>query len=45
MAKYLTLTKDLGRLTTAQRAFYEHNGYLLIPKLVPHSILDHCSQR
>ena len=28
------------RLTPAQRDFYEHNGFLLIPNLVPHALLD-----
>ncbi|XP_011494693.1 PREDICTED: phytanoyl-CoA dioxygenase, peroxisomal-like [Ceratosolen solmsi marchali] len=41
----LTLTKDIGQLTIAQRNFYEHNGFLVIPRLVPVNILDKCSKR
>ncbi|KAK7070992.1 hypothetical protein SK128_027387 [Halocaridina rubra] len=28
------------RLTHAQRAFYEENGFLVIPNLVPHDLID-----
>lgn len=29
-------------LTNEQRYFYETNGYLVIPKLVPDFLLDRC---
>ncbi|XP_015175680.1 PREDICTED: phytanoyl-CoA dioxygenase, peroxisomal-like [Polistes dominula] len=38
-------TKDNDRLTFKERLFYEKNGYLLIPDLIPQSIRDKCSQR
>lgn len=33
-------TLDNPLLTPAQRAFYEENGFLVIPGLVPHDKLD-----
>ncbi|XP_064107739.1 phytanoyl-CoA dioxygenase, peroxisomal-like [Macrobrachium nipponense] len=33
-------TLDNPRLTYAQRAFYEENGFLVIPNLVPHVLID-----
>ncbi|XP_012285804.1 probable phytanoyl-CoA dioxygenase isoform X2 [Orussus abietinus] len=41
----LSLTRDTGRFSTAQRIFYEDNGYLLLPRLVPLDLLEKCSQR
>ena len=38
-------TIDHPRLTLRQREFYEENGFLVIPKLVPEDVLDHCAQR
>ena len=32
-------------LTHEQRTFYERNGFLVIPKLVPDQLLDRCRQR
>ncbi|XP_050436071.1 phytanoyl-CoA dioxygenase, peroxisomal-like isoform X2 [Adelges cooleyi] len=32
-------------LTNEQREFYESNGYLVVPKLVPDYLLDRCSDR
>ncbi|XP_008209757.1 phytanoyl-CoA dioxygenase, peroxisomal [Nasonia vitripennis] len=40
-----TLTRDTGRLSHAQRVFYERNGFLVIPGLVPLDILQKCSRR
>lgn len=31
---------DNPRLTPAQRSFYEENGFLVIPNLVPHDLID-----
>lgn len=31
---------DNPLLTLAQRQFYEHNGFLLVPNLVPHDLID-----
>lgn len=33
------------RLTANQRDFYEKNGYLVFPRLVPQDILDKCDRR
>jgi len=33
-------TLDNQKLTPAQRAFYEENGFLVIPNLVPHDMID-----
>ena len=41
----LTLTKDIGRLSLAQRFFYEKNGFLVIPRLISLDILNKCSKR
>ncbi|XP_014208303.1 phytanoyl-CoA dioxygenase, peroxisomal-like [Copidosoma floridanum] len=41
----LTLTRDTGRLSLAQRIFYERNGFLVLPRVIPHGILDRCSER
>ena len=38
-------TLDDGRLSQAQRLFYEENGFLVIPKLLPNDLLDNCYQR
>ncbi|XP_037797879.1 phytanoyl-CoA dioxygenase, peroxisomal-like isoform X1 [Penaeus monodon] len=38
-------TLDNPRLTAAQRAFYEENGFLVIPNLVPHDKLDQWKER
>ena len=38
-------TTDNPRLTTRQRQFYEENGFVVIPKLVPEDLLDHCRDR
>ena len=34
-----------GQLSTKQREFYETNGFLVIPGLVPADLLDECRQR
>ena len=34
-----------GLLNDAQRDFYEKNGFIVIPKLIPHDLLDECRQR
>nr|XP_045596155.1 phytanoyl-CoA dioxygenase, peroxisomal-like isoform X1 [Procambarus clarkii] len=38
-------TLDNTRLTPAQRAFYEENGFLVIPNLVPHDKIDQWKER
>lgn len=38
-------TRDNIRLTTAQRNFYEDNGYLVFPNLVPQDLLDKFHKR
>lgn len=43
--KKLALTRDSGRLTFEQRCFYEENGFIVFPRLVPLNILNKCSQR
>jgi len=45
VSKKLVLTRDSGRLTFEQRCFYESNGYIVFPRLVPVNILTKCSQR
>lgn len=44
-AKELRFTRDNRRLTLQQRIFYENNGYLVFPKLVPPQTLNRCSDR
>ncbi len=44
-AKKLVYTRDSGLLTFDQRCFYERNGYLVIPRLVPLDVLAKCSKR
>lgn len=41
----LRYTKDMLTLTMKQRLFYEKNGYLVFPRLVPQDVLDKCNQR
>ncbi|XP_076182910.1 phytanoyl-CoA dioxygenase, peroxisomal-like isoform X2 [Ptiloglossa arizonensis] len=41
----LRFTKNNDRLTLPQRLFYEENGYLLFPRLVPQDVLDKCHRR
>ena len=43
--KELEYTVDHPRLSKKQRQFYEKNGFLVIPKLVPEDLIDHCTQR
>lgn len=38
-------TSARGRLTDAQRDFYEENGFIVIPRLIPEELLDKCQQR
>lgn len=38
-------TLDNPRLTLKQRQFYEKNGFVVIPRLVPEDVLDDCVQR
>ncbi|XP_012537504.1 phytanoyl-CoA dioxygenase, peroxisomal [Monomorium pharaonis] len=39
-------TKDMvNRLTTPQRIFYEKNGYIVFPGLIPQDVLDKCHER
>ncbi len=44
-ARDLEFTVDSPRLTLKQRQFYEKNGFIVIPGLVPEDLLDHCHQR
>ncbi|XP_037038461.1 phytanoyl-CoA dioxygenase, peroxisomal-like [Bradysia coprophila] len=44
-AKKLVYTRDSGRLTFEQRCFYEKNGYIVFPRLVPLDLLERCSKR
>lgn len=44
-AKKLIYTRDSGRLTFEQRCFYEKNGFIVFPRLVPLNLLTNCSQR
>ena len=32
-------------LNNSQREFYEKNGFIVIPNLVPHELIDDCKQR
>lgn len=41
----LRYTKNNDRLTMNQRIFYEKNGYLVFPGLIPQDVLDKCHQR
>ncbi|XP_017791747.1 PREDICTED: phytanoyl-CoA dioxygenase, peroxisomal-like [Habropoda laboriosa] len=41
----LRFTKNNNMLTLSQRLFYEKNGYLLLPRLLPQELLDKCHQR
>lgn len=41
MSDYKYSVSD-SSLTNEQRDFYEANGYLVIPKLVPDYLLDRC---
>ena len=43
--KDLEFTVNNPRITLKQRLFYEENGFLVIPNLVPEDLLDHCQQR
>lgn len=43
--KRFQYTVDNPRLSSKQREFYEENGFLVIPKLVPDQLLDRCHQR
>ncbi|XP_077272630.1 phytanoyl-CoA dioxygenase, peroxisomal-like [Temnothorax americanus] len=46
MTSNLRYTKDvLNRLTMKQRMFYEKNGYLVFPHLIPQDVLDKCHKR
>ncbi|XP_076675157.1 putative phytanoyl-CoA dioxygenase isoform X1 [Andrena cerasifolii] len=45
MASNYRYTKDSKCLTPQQRIFYENNGYLVFPRLVPQDVLDRCHRR
>ena len=34
-----------GKLSTKQRTFYEENGFLVIPRLVPEQLIEECRHR
>lgn len=38
-------SRDGGKLTPSQREFYEHNGFLVVPNLVAHDLLDGYKER
>merc|ERR1719334_792273 len=40
-----TLDDAKGKLNNSQREFYEKNGFLVIPNLVPESLIDECRER
>ena len=42
---YYRFTTDHPKLNRAQRLFYEENGFLVIPKLMPELLLDKYYQR
>lgn len=45
-APVLRYTKDIvNRLTIKQRLFYEKNGYLVFPGLIPQDVIDECHKR
>lgn len=44
-AKKLVYTRDSPRLTFEQRCFYEKNGFIVFPRLVPLDLLEKCSKR
>ncbi len=43
--RYTLDDMSAGKLTPRQREFYEENGFLVIPNLVPEALLDDCYQR
>ncbi|XP_043484624.1 phytanoyl-CoA dioxygenase, peroxisomal-like [Leptopilina heterotoma] len=43
--KPFTLTRDNGKLSLGQRIFYEENGFILFPRLMPMDVLKKCDQR
>ncbi|KAL0124721.1 hypothetical protein PUN28_006525 [Cardiocondyla obscurior] len=46
MSLNLRYTKEtFNRLTMKQRMFYEKNGYLVIPRLIPQDVIDKCHKR
>ncbi|XP_078045165.1 phytanoyl-CoA dioxygenase, peroxisomal-like [Augochlora pura] len=45
MSNSVRFTKENKALTWEQRMFYEKNGYLMIPRLVPQHILNKCHER
>lgn len=44
-AKKFVYTRDSPRLTFEQRCFYEKNGFIVFPRLVPLDLLEKCSKR
>merc|ERR1719334_99316 len=40
-----TLDEAKGKLNNSQREFYEKNGFLVIPNLVPEPLIDECRER
>ena len=40
-----TLTDNNGLLSRSQREFYEKNGFLVIPNLIPPNLIDECRDR
>ncbi|XP_076233133.1 phytanoyl-CoA dioxygenase, peroxisomal-like isoform X2 [Calliopsis andreniformis] len=45
MIPNLRYTKNVKSLTMIQRVFYEKNGFIVIPRVVPQSVLDKCNKR
>ncbi|CAL1681796.1 unnamed protein product [Lasius platythorax] len=41
----LRYTKNINHLTLNQRLFYEKNGYLVFPGLIPQDVVDKCHKR
>lgn len=40
-----TKTSKAGTLSPKQREFYEKNGFLVIPKLIPDDLIDACHRQ
>lgn len=45
MSSPLRYTRNNNRLTINQRLFYETNGYLVFPGLIPQDVTNECHKR
>ena len=41
----LEKTSARGRLTDKQRKFYDENGFIIVPNLINHDLIDECRER